>query len=249
MRAADFFAAVEQLPTASLQEITCGGGVVVVAPHPDDESLGCAGLIAEACAQGVVVRLIVVSDGVGSHPKSKVYPPAKLRALREEETRAAAEALGLPQDAIRFLRLPDTKVPLDGAQADAATETIVETARDCDARVLCVTWRRDPHCDHVAAAALANRARAKLPDIRILSYPIWGRALPPDVEVGSAPCGVRFPMARHLPAKTQAIASHRSQTTDLISDDPEGFRLTPDMIARFHEPFEIFLDTDMELTQ
>lgn len=55
------------------------------------------------------------------------------------------------------------------------------------------------------------------------------------------PVGLRLDVSQHLAAKAAAIAAHRSQTTDFIDDDPEGFRLAPDMIARFQGPYEVFL--------
>lgn len=246
MKAADYFVAVATLPIGSFWDITRGGGLVIVAPHPDDESLGCGGLIAEACSQGVDVRLIVISDGVGSHPASRRYPPEKLRALRETETWRAVAELGLPSKAICFLGLPDTNVPTDGPGAEAACKVIVDIALECRARAVCVTWRQDPHCDHNAAAALVARARPCLGDARILAYPVWGWTLTPDTEVGAPPTGLRFQVAPHAEAKAAAIAAHQSQTTDLIDDDPNGFRLTPDMLAHFAGSFEFFLDADEE---
>ena len=77
------------------------------------------------------MRLVVVSDGIGSHPNSRRYPPAALRDLREAETRAAASHLGLASEAIVFLRLPDTKVPSDGALA-----AYVVTSEEVDERIL-----------------------------------------------------------------------------------------------------------------
>lgn len=45
-----------------------------------------------------------------------------------------------------------------------------------------------------------------------------------------------------LELKLQAIAAYRFQTTDLIDDDPEGFRLTPEMLANFIHPWELYLE-------
>ncbi len=243
MNARAFFAAAEALPVASLPDILRGGGLVVVAPHPDDESLGCGGLIAEACAQGTATRLIVVSDGAGSHPGSRRYPPPKLRALREEETRAAAAELGLPADAIRFIGLPDRFVPSSGPEAEAAGAAIAAAAREVEAGAVCVTWRHDPHCDHLAAANIVEATRDDLGRARVLAYPIWGWTLPADRDVGPAPRGIRLDVSRHLPAKLAAVAAHRSQTTDLVDDSPDAFRLTPEMIAHFAKPHEILLET------
>ena len=244
MTAAEFLAAAADLPIGTLADVTGGGGLVIVAPHPDDESLGCGGLIAEACAEGVPVRLIVVSDGIGSHPNSRLYPPSRLRALREEETCQAAAELGLAAGAIRFLRLPDRSVPTTGAAAEAATDAIVAAARACAAGAVCVTWRHDPHCDHTASAILVDAARATLGGTRIFAYPVWGWALPADTEIGAPPTGLRLDVSRHVAAKAAAIAAHRSQTTRLIDDDPDGFRLAPEMIARFTGRYEILLDCE-----
>ncbi|MGU3537943.1 PIG-L deacetylase family protein [Methylobacterium sp. A54F] len=242
MQAEAFLAAAEALPLAELDAIARGRGLVVVAPHPDDESLGCGGLIALACVAGLPVRLVVVSDGVGSHPNSRLYPPERLRALREAETREAAAALGLAPQHVRFLRLPDRFVPTTGPDAEAAVAAIVEAVERCEAGTLFVTWRYDPHCDHEASAELAARALARLPGIRLYEYPVWGWSLPPGTEVGDPPRGLRLDVAAAGPAKARAVAAHRSQTTALIADDPDGFRLEPAMLARFAGPFEIFLE-------
>ena len=244
MNAADFLAAAARLPIGTLADVTGGGGLVVVAPHPDDESLGCGGLIAAAFAAGTKVRLIVVSDGIGSHPNSKRYPPPRLRELRESETLQAVAALGLEPSAVRFLRLPDRFVPIEGPEADAACEAILTAAREVDAGAICVTWRHDPHCDHSACSVLVDNVLARTPGTRVFSYPVWGWALPDQTEIGAPPRGLRVDTRDHLAAKTAAIAAHRSQTSDLIDDDADGFRLTPAMIARCLGGYEILLENE-----
>ena len=243
MRAAEFLARAGGMPIVTLPALTDGRSIVVVAPHPDDESLGCGGLIAEAGRIGISVRLVVVSDGAGSHPNSPSYPPDRLRELRERETLAATGHLGLDPQHITFLRLPDRAVPRSGPAATRAADTIAGIARDCDAGAVFATWRHDPHCDHEASAEIAASACGRLPGIRCHAYPVWGWTLPADREVDSVARGVRLDVSRHLDAKGRAIAAHLSQTTALIADDPTGFRLTPAMLAHFAGPFETFLET------
>jgi hypothetical protein len=91
--AGELLEAAQSFPVSSLEQHIGEGGLVVVAPHPDDESLGCGGLIAEARAEGRRTRVVVVSDGTGSHPASKAYPKERLRDLRENEAR---KAVGCP---------------------------------------------------------------------------------------------------------------------------------------------------------
>ena len=242
MKAGAFLTTAERLPFGDVADIVGQGGLVVVAPHPDDESLGCGGLIAEARLRGIEVRLVVVTDGAGSHPNSRCYPAHKLRDLRENETLDAADELGLGPDAVRFLRLPDREVPSDGPAREAARDAIVAAARDCDATAVCVTWEHDPHCDHTAAAVLTSEAAPHLGGAHVIQFPIWGWTLPSDTEVGPAPRGWRLDTSAHHAAKAAAIAAHVSQTTNLIDDDPAGFRLTPEMIERFSRAPEIYLD-------
>jgi LmbE family N-acetylglucosaminyl deacetylase len=89
--------------------------VLVVAPHPDDETLGCGGAIALLQARGCNVQILVVSDGTQSHPHSRKYPAAALRQLREAETHHAMTVLGInggiEPDRLTFWRLPDGAVP------------------------------------------------------------------------------------------------------------------------------------------
>ena len=86
-------AAVPLLPP----EAVCSWGrTAVVAPHPDDESLGCGGAIALLTRFGLSVSVLFISDGTKSHPTSRKYPMLRLRDLRESEAREALARLGTP---------------------------------------------------------------------------------------------------------------------------------------------------------
>jgi LmbE family N-acetylglucosaminyl deacetylase len=240
VKAADILAAAERLPLCDLADLQ-GRGLVVIAPHPDDESLGCGGLIAGWRARGNDARVVVLSDGTGSHPNSRAYPPERLRLLREHETLAACHVLGLSPRHVTFMRLPDRFLPSEGPTARETAARIAMVARECGAGAIICTWRHDPHCDHQAAFAMARLARRDLPDVRLLAYSIWGWSLPGDMDIADDVVGgFRVDISHHLAAKQRAIQAHRSQTTDLIFDDPAGFRLDQATVKRFERPFEIF---------
>ncbi|MCJ8142240.1 PIG-L family deacetylase [Ancylobacter sp. A5.8] len=242
IRVADALHAMEHLPLVRFDQIGMRG-LVVVAPHPDDESLGCAGLLASARAAAIETRVVFVSDGAASHPRSRIFPRDRLRALREREALTALARIGIQPDAARFLRLPDAAVPETGPAADAAIAALVDALDACHASHMAVTWRHDPHCDHRASFALAAAACRERPEVRLLAYPIWGFELPPQEVIDDGrPDGFRLDIAAHLPAKRAAIAAHASQVTRLIDDDPQGFVLSAEQLARFDRPFEIFLD-------
>lgn len=229
------------LPIAAFDAIAPGTSLIL-APHPDDESLGCGGLIAEAVARGRPPFVVCVTDGAASHPGSRDYPPARLARLREAEMLAACEELGLAGDRVTFLKLPDAAAPWDGTAFDGAVARIVSLIRDHDVSAMFATWAHDPHCDHAATATLARRA-ARVAGITLKFYPVWGWLLPPDDAFGEpVPTGARLDITRHLPAKRRAIAAHQSQYTDLITDSPNGFRLPSRLLDVFDAPYEVFLD-------
>jgi LmbE family N-acetylglucosaminyl deacetylase len=242
MNAGQAMEAARSFPFSTLAQRLGEGGLVVIAPHPDDESLGCGGLIAEACAQGRPTRVVMVSDGSGSHPASKKYPRNRLRALREKEARQAIGALGLAPRDVLFLRQPDRFVPSVGPCAEAVIEAIVACATAVAAKALFVSWRHDPHCDHQASYQMVRAAQRRLGAVRIYEYSIWGAALPPATPIEPPVGGFRLAIDRHLARKRRAITAHRSQTTDMIDDDPDGFRLGASDLARFEAPYELFFE-------
>lgn len=258
LRAGEALRAAEDWPAAaSLDALSPGpGGFLVIAPHPDDESIGCGGLLAECAARGRPVRVEVLTDGTGSHPGSPSFPPPRLAALRREETRAAVAALGLDPDRdLAFLGLPDTAVPSRGAAFDAALADLLRLAeRDEAPAAVFTTWGHDSHADHKAARALAGALARALPSRpKLFAYPVWGWAfahpvpdfpLPPEPDLSEPLRGVRLSTQQHLAAKRRAVAAHRSQTTDLIADDPRGFRLPREALALWFRPFEVFLEED-----
>ncbi len=225
------------------------GPTVVIVPHPDDESLGCGGLLALLRRAGQPVSVALVSDGTMSHPGSAVFSAPARRAVREGELRHALALLGVPTEPL-LLRLPDGAVPAGPARpgfAEAAgrlREFLVETR---PATVL-LPWRRDPHPDHRASYQLAQAALAGLPAApRQLEYVVWAwqRAAPADLpQPADRVAGFRLAIDAVLPQKLRAIAAHRSQVAPgVFTDDAAGFLLADDMLARFRQPFEVFFET------
>jgi LmbE family N-acetylglucosaminyl deacetylase len=247
LNAGQLLAAAHTFPFSTLDERLGSGGLVVLAPHPDDESLGCGGLIAEAGDEGRPIRVVIVSDGEGSHPASRSYPAERLRSLREEEASEAVTKLGLdPTRDLVFLHLPDRFVPSEGEGAQRAIDAIADCVGIVAARALFVTWRHDPHCDHQASYRIARIVQRCVPRLKLNEYSVWGSALPFDAPIEESFGGFRIRIDRHLEKKRRAIAAHRSQTTDMINDDPGGFRLSASDLARFDLPYEVFFEEQLK---
>lgn len=244
MRAEDYLRLAETLPLGDLDALIPSGGAVVLAPHPDDESLGCGGLLAALAAAGRPARVVVVSDGAGSHPNSRLYPVEALRALRRTEVEAACRELGVT--APLFLDWGDGDVPAAGVRFEAAVDAVL--AATAGFGTLVATIGLDPHKDHEATWAIA-RAVAARSGLRLLGYPVWSwRHLYPamapvaPVEVDGPPRGMRLGIEPWLAAKRRAVMAHRSQTTRLIADDPGGFILTDEVLSILLRPFEVYLE-------
>jgi LmbE family N-acetylglucosaminyl deacetylase len=244
MTVEDVLARMRALPVRDLDWFVGGTEAMILAPHPDDESLGCGGLIAAACDRQLPPFVVFVTDGAGSHPGSRLFPPDRLRATREAEATAALRELGLSSEHIAFMRLPDTAAPHDGPSFDDAVETIADRAarRRCDC--ILAPWRNDPHCDHLATHLMAATVASRL-GLRHLSFPVWGWTLPGSDRMEETVRGAKLDIRTYLSAKRRAIAAHASQHGVLISDDPDGFCLSAGLLAVFDEPYEVFLENDV----
>jgi len=236
----------ERHPLFGPEVIHAFGATVVVAPHPDDESLGCGGVLSALAHARQPASVIVMTDGSRSHPNSRSHPAERLAALREEELISALHALGLPKTAAHFLRYVDCKLPSESSAAfEAAAIRVAELLSSLDAKTIFVPWRRDPHCDHVATWRILMTAVGKLRrSMRWFEYPIWawtqydGAAAPQAAEARAW----RLDISSHLKKKHTAIVQHRSQMGELIRDDPEAFSLTPEMLRNFAVPWELFFE-------
>lgn len=207
------------------------GPPLVVAPHPDDEILGVAGLMAMIGHAG----LVAVTDGEASHPGSAVYTPDDLARLRRAETTEALSRLGVRAEVHR-LGQPDGKI-----DEDVVAEALIGLLTPD--RWCLATWREDGHPDHESVGRAAARACA-VTGARLLEYPIWTWhwASPDDPRVpwGRARRIDLSPSASA--AKTAALAAFPSQTEPLGPDPADAAILPPAVLARFTRPFEVVFE-------
>ena len=214
-----------------------GHVVVVVAAHPDDETLGAGGLLALAAANGATVRLVVATDGETSHPASPTHDRARLATLRRAEVRAAAAELDA---GIRpaLLGLPD------GGLADhrEALGHLLEPHLTGATHVV-TTWAGDGHPDHEAVATVTARLLADRGTATHWQYPIWawhwadpgGGDLPWN-RIGRIPL---TPAARA--AKLAALHAYESQHSPLSPARGDEAVLVPAVLSHFSRDCEAFV--------
>lgn len=226
--------------------LSIAGPVLVVAPHPDDETLGCGGLIALLRQLGQPVQVLVMSDGTQSHPRSQQYPAPRLQALRESETLAALAMLGVSQAETTFFRWPDGAVPsANSSEFTTAVTHCHQYLQTKSPQTILLPWRFDPHPDHRATWEIVQTAAGQLEAVpRLVEYPIWDWDPEQQGDFANLPRigGWRLDITVVLEMKRYAISAYRSQTTNLINDDPQGFQLTPEMLANFYRPWELYLE-------
>jgi LmbE family N-acetylglucosaminyl deacetylase len=220
---------------ASLERLTGGGPIIVLAPHPDDETLGCGALLAACADAGIDAYVFILTDGSLSHPGAR-----NLTRHRLGETISALRALGLKPQALRRASLGDGRALLDNAGMRRVAARIGRFATKVNAKRLFVAWSHDPHPDHMAAALVAERARRAAPRLAVLQYPIRGRFLPPRTKIAASWSALRFDARPFLPRKRRAMGAYRSQTTPQIATRALAFRFRRDEHLPFLGPNEIF---------
>jgi len=213
--------------------------VVVVAAHPDDETLGAGGLIATAAANGTDVSVIVATDGEASHPGA-----AGLGIRRRLELVEALHELA-PRARLRFLGLPD------GGLRESVPALREALDRELGALpfgvLLAVPWWGDGHRDHRVVGEVASAFSG--PGVRVIGYPIWlwHWGDPRDTDAVVEPDRWRLlPLSEEAAAaKAAALTRHVSQVTALTGAQDDQPILHDTMRAHFARPFELFIDAEL----
>ena len=150
--------------------------VLVIAPHMDDEVIGCGGTLLLHKALGSVVRVVFVSDSSGGVGDPAIA--AGIRAARHTEMMQVRAALSL--ESVSELGFPDGAL-IQHEQA-IASRLASELADFRPAQVLC-PFPLDGHGDHQATAIAFSTAALKAGwRGEVLAYEVWS-ALWPNVGI------------------------------------------------------------------
>jgi LmbE family N-acetylglucosaminyl deacetylase len=215
-------------PARALSRLCGRGALLVVAPHPDDEVLGCGGLLAEALLRKRPVCVVLATDGGASHPGGAGWPRARLARLRHREMQAALRRLGGRALELLQLGLRDGAV---GGHETRAVAMLVRTIHRLRPRTVLVPQAGDQHADHRAVHALA-RAATRRSGVNLAEYAVWG-ALAPGA-------GMTVPTARHSARRRAALRCHASQLGLAPAGLGPGFVVPPGLMAMTRRPREEF---------
>lgn len=232
----------DDVQSVTAAELLLGQAVLLLAPHPDDESLACGELLAAAFhPSGPGAHVVCLTNGAASHPASRNTSPAELAMVRRRELDEAVMHLGGRETDVTWIGESDGAL----VPNDAIAKTVIGLAQTGTFGLLLAPSPLDPHCDHVAAAEIGRRAARSLPQLRLCFYPVWSRWLGSGVApIPKGTRSVRLPAGRYRAQKTAAIAAHRSQHGLVISDDPLGFEMPPGFAAFFSNRDEVYFLPD-----
>jgi len=211
--------------------------VCIFAPHPDDEVLGCGGLLQQLAANGNLILLIHVTNGTQSHPNSHVYSQEKLNIIRPQESVKALEVLSVAHQVMTIaLDLTDGNVFAQQDQFHQKLSTIIQPND-----ILITPFMHDGHPDHEATGqvVVSFAKQHHLACYQVLIW-AWHWAKPADSRIPWH-CAMRVDLTtEQLQRKIEAIACFESQIT---ADDSTGNPpiLSAQTIARISQPWEVYL--------
>jgi LmbE family N-acetylglucosaminyl deacetylase len=235
--------AVEVLPEAA-------GPILIIAPHMDDESLGC-GLLLAGHSRKEMLHLVFATDGSHSPEPTSGAPDAvrcELARTREREAREAMATFGLPAGNARFLGFEDGTL---ATQCALLRALLVDHIRRTGAAQVLVPFRYDRHPDHLAVSrAVADAHREGAITATVIEYFVYSqwRLLPGgDVRAYLPATDLRacYPTETTAGLKRRALGCHRSQVNCFYEWQSRPI-LTPELVDRVCSEPEIYLLHDLK---
>jgi LmbE family N-acetylglucosaminyl deacetylase len=225
------------------------GTVAVLAPHMDDELLACGGTLA-ALPSRSRVHVVWATDGSRSPAPAGPWrrPPAGLAQVREREAREALGVLGVPQENLHFLCLPDGRLRSHAAELDRALAPLLDAI---DPDHLLAPFRYDRHPDHLAVQRAAATWIAGREDrSELLEYFVYTRSrLLPRGDIRSyirPGLLLGVDISAWSGAKRKALERYRSQTTRAYAFQHRP-NLTPALLDEVCLEPELFLPSSASM--
>lgn len=181
--------------------------IMVLAPHPDDEVLGCGGSLAWHTHQGAEVTVIYMTSGEAGG--GNISDQALVRKTREQEASSGAAILGINN--LYYLRFKDGSLEYNSANIKQLATLIRQLQPD----IIYAPHATDTHPDHRCCHALTVSAIARASDRG--KWPYGGQTWEPQLMLGYEILNP-LPVYDHVQDITQfmglkikALECHRSQ--------------------------------------
>jgi LmbE family N-acetylglucosaminyl deacetylase len=204
------------------------GRVLVVAPHADDETLGCGGLIAAYRQRDWPVEVAFLTDSAG--PRASL----DLARSRRNEALTALRELGVAAASAYFLNAPDGHLPQAGlAACVAATNRLAELIRQFQPTIILTPYLGGGSSEHDAAYWMVDEARSAAGSAAaVWEYPVWAWWNRFRLRRQLLRAGENFhhELGSLRQVKLRALDQHRSQLAEL----------PPTLVALSAAPIEFY---------
>ncbi len=148
--------------------LTAKGQTLIIAPHPDDEIIGCAGLIQQLIAQSQTPHIVFMTGGEGSHKGCCDIDAETLSKNRRGLARNINSSLGVKEENLHFLNYPDGGIKEEHKETDTL-KSLIETIRP--ATIFVPHWG-EGWPDHLNTR-LIGKELAKTCGADVYEYCVW----------------------------------------------------------------------------
>jgi N-acetylglucosamine malate deacetylase 1 len=173
--------------------------VLVLAPHPDDETIGCGGTLCQHIERKDSVEVVFLTSG---ELGLREAPKEEAHRVREAEAHKACAALGISK--LHFLRLPDWEL---NENTEAALKALTPVLERANPTLIYLPHPQESHPDHAATLPLTLESceKANLTGVKLFTYEVWSpfRTCDSVVDISS-----------YMDRKLEALSHYVSQLND-----------------------------------
>jgi len=217
--------------------------IIVFAPHPDDETIGCGGTIAKKLSEGFNVIIVVMTDGRNLFRDilkiDRDPSPDEIQKIRRDELLKAVGILGVPANNVIFLDFED------GALEKYETEVkkrVTEILKKYFPVEVYFPFKRELHPDHVVANRIIRKHIKKLglntPMYQYCTFHKYGHIGPLFEKLIGLLKGntIKVDISEFIELKEKALKEFKSQFS-IISDKQQH---PLDGIEKYLKKYETF---------
>ncbi|WP_455587179.1 PIG-L deacetylase family protein [Bacteroides sp.] len=142
---------------------------LIIAPHPDDEIIGCAGLIQHQLSKNKKTHIIFLTGGENSHSGHCKISQETIIKARKELAINTNKKLGLPIENLHFLNYPDGRINYEHQE----TTKLGKLLKEIVPQVIFIPHKGEGWSDHIQAGHIIKKLTLHQSGIRIYEYCVW----------------------------------------------------------------------------
>lgn len=216
-----------------------GVRTLIIAPHPDDETFGCGGLITQKIQDGANVYILFLTNGEKS---LRTIPEAELKRIRRASAIKASELLGVRENNIHWMDLPDGSVPRLGTpEFNSTRDNLLTLIQTLQVDEVFATHYLDGWSDHIAAYELAIEALKKSEqNIDLYVYWVWAWYYLGIKQIVSLPWNKIFLLSIQSVFATKQKALQVYFDVKTPNGEPYMGNLPKMFLKAFEWPYEVY---------